>query len=292
LDDFDWQNETLLRRAKQGRVQQFPIQYEIGQAIIRLSASRAATLFMSKSLCDHGISLSTVGKFGSPGSQADARRPGSLRKVTALTHCGILALLSSCEKRLCCAVSPTFWDIETSASSVFLKSMTVTLVLFGVRLSFIEFLDVLLRRAAGENTIHLGNLMGDNPSSQASLSDIEAASARIFDDFQGCPEVLDSVAVLFRETYPLDVRSLRSALTVRDSAKIAFLAHKMRGSVLCLHQEGAARIAAALEEKAARDDLEGTDRLIESLTQTYELVCSSLERAGQMLVESAADQDS
>ena len=150
---------------------------------------------------------------------------------------------------------------------------------------------MLLRRAAGENTIQLGSVMSDNLSSQANLSEIEAASAGIFDDFRDCPEVLDSVAVLFRETYPLDARSLRSALTVRDSAKIAFLAHKMRGSVLCFHQEGAARIATALEEKARRDDLQGTDKLIESLTQTYELVCSSLERAGRMFVEGAADHD-
>lgn len=36
LDDFDWQSETFaVRRAKRGRLQQFPIQYEVGQAIIR-----------------------------------------------------------------------------------------------------------------------------------------------------------------------------------------------------------------------------------------------------------------
>jgi site-specific recombinase XerD len=35
LDDFDWFNETLtVRRAKQGRIQQFPLQFEIGEAII------------------------------------------------------------------------------------------------------------------------------------------------------------------------------------------------------------------------------------------------------------------
>jgi site-specific recombinase XerD len=36
LEDFDWQNETfIVRRAKRGRTQQFPIQYEVGQAIIQ-----------------------------------------------------------------------------------------------------------------------------------------------------------------------------------------------------------------------------------------------------------------
>ena len=36
LEDFDWYKEVLtVRRAKRGRVQQFPIQYEVGEAIIR-----------------------------------------------------------------------------------------------------------------------------------------------------------------------------------------------------------------------------------------------------------------
>lgn len=36
LADFDWRNETFtVRRAKRGRTQQFPLQYEVGEAIIR-----------------------------------------------------------------------------------------------------------------------------------------------------------------------------------------------------------------------------------------------------------------
>jgi integrase/recombinase XerD len=36
LSDFDWVNETLtIRRAKNGRVQQFPIQFEVGETILR-----------------------------------------------------------------------------------------------------------------------------------------------------------------------------------------------------------------------------------------------------------------
>jgi len=36
LDDFDWRNEIFtVRRAKYGRTQQFPIQYEVGETIIR-----------------------------------------------------------------------------------------------------------------------------------------------------------------------------------------------------------------------------------------------------------------
>jgi integrase/recombinase XerD len=36
LKDFDWVNETfIVRRSKRGRVQQYPIQYEVGEAILR-----------------------------------------------------------------------------------------------------------------------------------------------------------------------------------------------------------------------------------------------------------------
>jgi integrase/recombinase XerD len=36
LDDFDWYNEVLtVRRAKRGRVQQFPLQFEVGEAVLR-----------------------------------------------------------------------------------------------------------------------------------------------------------------------------------------------------------------------------------------------------------------
>jgi integrase len=36
LDDFDWINETFtVRRAKRGRIQQFPIQAEVGEVILK-----------------------------------------------------------------------------------------------------------------------------------------------------------------------------------------------------------------------------------------------------------------
>lgn len=35
LDDFDWYNETItVRRGKSGRIQQFPLQYEVGEAVL------------------------------------------------------------------------------------------------------------------------------------------------------------------------------------------------------------------------------------------------------------------
>jgi integrase/recombinase XerD len=36
IGDFDWRNETLtVKRSKRGRVQQYPLQYEVGEAILR-----------------------------------------------------------------------------------------------------------------------------------------------------------------------------------------------------------------------------------------------------------------
>jgi integrase/recombinase XerD len=36
LEDFDWRNETFtVRRAKRGGIQQYPIQYEVGEAILK-----------------------------------------------------------------------------------------------------------------------------------------------------------------------------------------------------------------------------------------------------------------
>ena len=36
LDDFDWYSETLtVRRGKRGRILQFPLQYEVGEAVLQ-----------------------------------------------------------------------------------------------------------------------------------------------------------------------------------------------------------------------------------------------------------------
>jgi site-specific recombinase XerD len=49
LDDFDWYNEVMtVRRAKRGRVQHFPIQYEVGEAILAYLRSARP-----KSSCRH-----------------------------------------------------------------------------------------------------------------------------------------------------------------------------------------------------------------------------------------------
>jgi hypothetical protein len=109
-------------------------------------------------------------------------------------------------------------------------------------------------------------------------SDLENSCARVCDDFRDCPEIFSSIAELFRETYPFDFRDLRAACEARDSRKVAFLAHKIRGSILVFHQDGAARAATELEERAVRGELVGTDALVELLGNAFISTCSTVEK--------------
>ncbi len=54
LEDFDWQNEVLtVRRSKRGRTQQFPIQFEVGEAVIRYLKIRPISVFRNVFLTFH-----------------------------------------------------------------------------------------------------------------------------------------------------------------------------------------------------------------------------------------------
>lgn len=109
-------------------------------------------------------------------------------------------------------------------------------------------------------------------------SDLERSCAQVCDDFQDCPEVFISVAELFRETYPFDLKDLREAYEASDSRKVAFLAHKIRGTIMIFHQDAAARAATELEERAKRGDLVGTDVLVERLGSAFTATCSTMEQ--------------
>ena len=69
LNDFDWRNEIMtVRRAKRGRTQQFPIQYEVGEAILRyLQSARphcgCRNLFVTRSRPHRAVSSTTIGAF-------------------------------------------------------------------------------------------------------------------------------------------------------------------------------------------------------------------------------------
>ena len=57
LEDFDWQNEILtVRRSKRGRTQQFPIQFEVGEAVIRYLRLRPKCHFRELFLTLHSPS--------------------------------------------------------------------------------------------------------------------------------------------------------------------------------------------------------------------------------------------
>ena len=109
-------------------------------------------------------------------------------------------------------------------------------------------------------------------------SDMERSCAQLCDDFRDCPDVFISIAELFRETYPFDLKDLRAACEASDSRKVAFLAHKIRGSIMVFHQDAAARAAMELEERAVRGDLAGADDLVERLGHAFIATCSTMER--------------
>ncbi len=109
-------------------------------------------------------------------------------------------------------------------------------------------------------------------------SNPERSCALVCDDFRDCPEIFSSISELFRETFPVDLQDLRAASAARDSRKVAFLAHKIRGSIMVFHQDGAARAATELEERAVRGDLVGTDDLVEFLGNAFISTCHTMDR--------------
>jgi integrase/recombinase XerD len=66
LSDFDWVNETFtVRRAKRGRVQQFPIQFEVGETILRYlqearPSCRCRNLFVTLSAPHRPVQSATL----------------------------------------------------------------------------------------------------------------------------------------------------------------------------------------------------------------------------------------
>lgn len=94
LDDFDWFNETLIvRRSKRGRVQQFPIQYEVGEAILRYlryGRPRCAcrNLFVTvhtpyRPLCTNSVGMLVARRMKQAGILARRAGPHSLRHACA-----------------------------------------------------------------------------------------------------------------------------------------------------------------------------------------------------------------
>ena len=96
LDDFDWRNETFcVHRAKRGGIQQFPIQYEVGEAILNyLRYGRpnctCRNVFLTLQLPYRPLERSPMGsvvekRMKRLGIQSEHRGPHSLRHACA-TH--------------------------------------------------------------------------------------------------------------------------------------------------------------------------------------------------------------
>jgi integrase len=94
LDDFDWRNETFrVHRAKRGGIQQFPVQYEVGEALLNyLRYGRAhcacRNTFLTLQLPHRPLNPVTVGfivrkRLKQMGVQSEHQGPHSLRHACA-----------------------------------------------------------------------------------------------------------------------------------------------------------------------------------------------------------------
>lgn len=93
LEDLDWRNETLtVRRAKTGRIQQFPLQFDVGNAIIRYLYTRprcsCRNLFVTIRTPHRPISSQLLrnlvaGQMDSVGITSNNRGPHALRHACA-----------------------------------------------------------------------------------------------------------------------------------------------------------------------------------------------------------------
>lgn len=95
LDDFDWQNEVFaVRRAKRGRLQQFPIQYEVGQAVIRY-----LQIVRPRCTCRH-LFVTLTPPYRPLGSLAPTVRKQMLRAGVVSQSYGTHALRHTCATEL------------------------------------------------------------------------------------------------------------------------------------------------------------------------------------------------
>lgn len=97
LEDFDWRNETFcVRRSKRGGVQQFPIQYEVGEAILdylRYGRPRCSCRYLFLTVLLPYRSLTIAAIYGIVASR--------VKKLGILSeHCGPHSLRHACATRL------------------------------------------------------------------------------------------------------------------------------------------------------------------------------------------------
>ena len=125
--------------------------------------------------------------------------------------------------------------------------------------------------------------MEDSELLHSGVDEIAASAVLLAEDFREFPEILASIAETFREVFPVDMEALRRAVSAGDSAKVMFLAHKMRGSLLAFHQMRAGAFAGGLEQSAGEGDLSDAGSTIEVLAGAIADVNAPVEQAERML---------
>src|SRR5580698_6636534 len=98
----------------------------------------------------------------------------------------------------------------------------------------------------------------------------------VLKNFQDFPEILGPVVSLFLDAYPADMQALRLAVERGNERDVAFVAHKIRGSVGCFHADRAAAIAAEVEGRGDSGELQGLLNVIEHLETAMVSVSSVL----------------
>jgi HPt (histidine-containing phosphotransfer) domain-containing protein len=102
--------------------------------------------------------------------------------------------------------------------------------------------------------------------------------ARAYENFAESPEILSSVIALFRQSYPADLQALRLAAESAQTSQVAFLAHRLKGSLGYFNADKAVEIAIEIESCAANRKLQDMPRLINHLEQEVLNVDSVLQQ--------------
>ena len=94
-------------------------------------------------------------------------------------------------------------------------------------------------------------------------------------DMEEIMEIMDNDTELIRECfddfineYPRVIENIQNAISSGDSKSLDAFAHKLKGSLRYLAASKTADIAYELEKKGKTGDLEGTENLVERLSES------------------------
>ena len=107
--------------------------------------------------------------------------------------------------------------------------------------------------------------------------------AGVLEAFEECPDILGPVTKLFREAYARDLQALRVAIDKEECEACAFLAHKIKGSASYFRAVHVNDLAAELEAKGERGNLEGAHALADKLGEALDSVSNGLQQVEHLL---------